>query len=143
MFKWFSCCAADTASPSGIEPIERALQPGTTAVISVACCTPGAAGGDEEVLAAVAQGLKLLGDERVPLLVSATEAQKFAMGMPAHLDAPARRAVEQVVALFSQHGMGIFPVVMVDRQIVFYGGIPTPDQLAQRVRNLRERTELV
>lgn len=138
MFKWFSCCATPDAASPEIESIEKALQPGAVAVISIACCMPGGAG-DEAVLKVVSEGLAAADVAQAPILVSATEAQKFAMKMPGHLDASARRAIEQVMALFAQHGMSIFPVVLVDRHIAFYGGAPTAEQFSTRVRQLLDR----
>lgn len=139
MFKWLPCCSSKPEGKTGSPPIEQALQANAVAVISMACCMPGSESADDATIAAVTQGMQTLGEPTTPVVVSATDAQKLAMGVPAHYDEASRRVVEQVMALFTQHGMGVFPVVIIDRQIAFYGGSPTADQVVSRVQELRNR----
>jgi hypothetical protein len=159
MFGLFSCCSpkaqdqqasaqakrpeetsrrADTGKPVALEV---ALQPGAVAVVSIACCGMGSPDADAQALRAVNDGMQLAGigagaNRGEAVLVSAMDAQRYAGNMPASADPAVRRLVQQITALYTQHGFAAFPIVLADRRVAFYGGVPSPEQFADRYRRL-------
>lgn len=157
MFGLFSCCSpktqntssaarSPTTSNAAAEPaaLELALQPRSVAVVSIACCGMGRAEDDAVALRAVNDGLQLAQADGNAVLVSAMDAQRYAGSVPASAEPPVKRLVQQIVALYTQHGFAAFPIVLIDRRVAFYGGVPSAEQFAERYRRIvGERLEPV
>jgi hypothetical protein len=153
MFGLFACCApkVQTAAPEqatekaqqGPAAIEHALAPQAIAVVSIACCGMGSKDDDAKALRAVSEGLQLAQAPADALLISAMDAQRYAGNVPRSADPAVKRLVQQIVALYTQHGFAAFPIILIDRKVAFYGGVPTAEQFAQRHRRLMgERLEI-
>lgn len=155
MFGLFACCspqaqdpqktaASLTANPSSqhtskevpIAPValETALQPLSVAVVSIACCGMGSASDDVLALRAVSEGMQLADAQGDVALVSAMDAQRYAGNIPSSAEPTVKRLVQQITALYTQHGFAAFPIVLIDRRVAFYGGIPSAEQFAERHR---------
>jgi hypothetical protein len=91
---------------------------------------------DAKALGAVSEGLQLAQAETKPLLVSALDAQRYAGSLSASAEPEVKRLVQYIVALYTQHGLGAFPIILIDRRVAFYGGVPTAEQFAERHRRL-------
>lgn len=147
MFGLFACCApkaqtmapeqaAAKSQPQRPAAVEQALAPHAVAVVSIVCCGTGSKDEDAKALRAVNEALQLAQAHTDALLVSAMDAQRYASNLPASADPAVKRLVQQIAALYAQHGLAAFPITLIDRKVAFYGGVPTVEQFADRYRRL-------
>lgn len=116
----------------------RALSPGEVAVISASCCVSNAAAQDQ----ALKQNLFAAGgntDSREPIEVTITEARRALPHLQRHLNPQQEAVVEKIQALVTNHGLGVFPLLLVGGQIAFYGGIPSADMIAAKLALVQEK----
>lgn len=126
--------------PAGTDNTEAhlrdTLKPGGVGVISASCCAPGSAESDKRMLTAANAALKEHGREPACLLVSITEAQRALPKVAPQLSTAEQRLVAQIQALVATQGFSVFPVLVVDQKIAFYGGVPTAQMVSDKLRPL-------
>lgn len=114
------------------EKLLRALSPGEVALISASCCVSNATALDQ----ALKENLRAASgntDSRQPIEVTITEARRALPHLQRHLDPQQEAVVEKIQALVTNHGVGIFPLLLVGGQIAFYGGVPSVDMIAAKL----------
>ena len=116
--------------------LRETLKPGGVGVISASCCAPGSAESDKRMLLAANAALRERGREPACLLVSITDAQRALPKVAPGLSPAEQRLVTQIQSLVSTEGFSVFPLLVVDQKIAFYGGVPTPQMVADKLRPL-------
>ena len=105
-------------------------------IISASCCAPLAAKQDDTLRANVEIALQETGTTLPVTLISITEAQKaLAKVKNGELEPAEHRLVEQIQSLVATQGLSIFPILIVDRKLAFYGGVPEPDKIVSKLAN--------
>lgn len=116
------------------QTLRDTLKPGGVGVISASCCAPGSAEADKRMLSATNAALQAQGREPSCLLVSITDAQRALPKVAPALSAAEQRLVTQIQSLVSTQGFSVFPLLVVDQKIAFYGGVPTTQMVADKLR---------
>lgn len=120
------------------EKLLQALSPGEVALISASCCASDATALDQ----ALKENLRAASgnnDCGVPIEVTITEAKRALPHLQRQLHPQQAKVVEKIQALVASHGLGIFPLLLVDGQIAFYGGIPTVEMIAGKLASLQKK----
>lgn len=118
------------------QTLRDTLKPGGVGVISASCCSPGSVESDKRMLSAANAALQEQGREPSCLLVSITDAQRALPKVAPGLSPAEQRLVTQIQSLVSTQGFSVFPVLVVDQKIAFYGGVPTSRMVADKLRPL-------
>ena len=109
--------------------LHQALSAKTATIISARCCSAGAAAQDELLEAAVKAALKDSGSDWNVVTITITQAQSSAGRVGASLSLQQANLIREIQALFMGNGLSIFPALILDQQLVSYGGVPTREQL--------------
>lgn len=120
------CCATGESDASGVQAL---LQPGNVGILSAACCDSGAAAKDEGLKANLQSAMLALDDRRPVVVETITSAQRHLRALQAQADAPQKRLIGQVVSLFQANGLSVFPLLIVNGRIAFYGGVPSVEMI--------------
>ncbi len=116
--------------------LRQALSSKNVAIISAKCCSAGAGAQDDVLEARVKDMLKEKGLDWPIVLVTFTQAQS-ALGKVVPTVGEAERGLAQEIqGLFMNHGLAVFPALIMDQKLVCYGGVPTVEQLQARVEQL-------
>jgi hypothetical protein len=125
MFKWFNEKKAERG-----EKMLQLLAPGGVGVLSAACCHAGAKPLDEALLAdlrAAGVGTETIKVETI------TEAQQALPAIMGKLDERQINLVQTITTLFMKNGLSVFPMLLVDGQLAFYGGSPGKDAIVNKL----------
>lgn len=114
--------------------IPRILAPGAVGYLSASCCNPAALPDDERLVANVNAALQELGLEREIHKETLTNANAGMRALRATLDADQMAVVNKVTSLFSTQGLEAFPILFVDGDLAFYGGLPSTEEIAEHMR---------
>jgi hypothetical protein len=116
--------------------LRQALSGKTAAIISAKCCSAGAGAQDDVLEERVKALLDQKGMDWPIVVVTITQAQS-ALGKVVPTAGDAERALAQEIqGLFMNHGLAVFPALILDQKLVCYGGVPTVEQLQERVEQL-------
>lgn len=119
--------------------LARLLEVDSIAMLSAVCCNPRAAHMDQELRRNLEHALAELRLD-VPIYVETiTAAQAQLRSVTPCLEPEQQRLIASVLTLFQSHGLGVFPILIVNRKVAFYGGVPTPDMLLRRLPALLSR----
>lgn len=127
----FICGPAKGADADQLRSLLRA---GSVGVVSARCCAPMSADADEKMLAAANAALRQQGRQGDCLLISITDAQRALPGISAGLAPGEQRLVTQIQSLVASQGFSVFPLLVIDQKIAFYGGLPTADMVLDKLR---------
>ncbi|MBI5257762.1 MAG: hypothetical protein HY855_14760 [Burkholderiales bacterium] len=113
--------------------LQALLRTGQVGIISAACCDAMSSPKDEQLINNLSQAMASTGGEGEVIVstITATRQQLRAIGPQA--DAQVETFKDELSALFQTHGLGVFPLLVVDGRIAFYGGVPSPEAIAQRL----------
>ena len=116
--------------------LRQALSGKTAAIISAKCCSAGAGAQDDLLEERVKAILADKGLDWPVGVITITQAQS-ALGKVVPTAGEAERALAQEIqGLFMNHGLAVFPALILDQTLVCYGGVPTVEQLQTRVEQL-------
>jgi hypothetical protein len=127
MFKWLLGGETDSKIP-------KILGRDNVGYLSASCCHPAAAASDEQLLRNVKEAMAELGVEREIHVETLTGAQAGMRSILGHLDLRQSGVVTKVMSLFSTKGLSAFPILFVNGEIAFYGGIPTKAEIVEHMR---------
>lgn len=127
-----SCCAAGASDPATFQAL---LDPKNIGVLSAACCDSTAAAKDEALMTNLRQALQAEGDQRAVIQETITAAQKHIRTLQADAGVDQHKLVGSVVALFQANGLSIFPMLIVDGRVAYYGGAPTVEAIRERLQS--------
>lgn len=127
-------CSSSGTSDNFQFTLREVLKEGGIGVVSASCCAPMAAEKDDELTKNVKIALNESGHTTTDLkVISITDAQKALPRINSQLVAAEQRLVSQIQNLVSTNGFSIFPILIIDRKIAFYGGIPTPEMIKEKL----------
>ena len=109
------------------------LGPGQVLLLSAACCDAMSSPKDDELAANLSEAMALTGLNYTVALTTLTDTQKQLRAHGASLDGIAATFRDQLGSLFQTHGLAAFPLLLVEGQLAFYGGVPSPQAIAQRL----------
>lgn len=90
-------------------------------ILSLTCCNPKLASYDEKYMQRIDEALEKLGAEAEVSLVTATDAL-FGTGVKIS-------NVKELWDLLEKYGTSVAPLLIIDGEIAFYGGIPSLEKL--------------
>jgi hypothetical protein len=130
MFSWFS--GKKTAED---ERFLEILRPGGLAVLSASCCNPTAHAVDEQLLGRLRSACEAVGRDPLSIRVETiTDCRAAISRLMPNLEEREGALVQKITALFMSSGMDVFPMVIVDGELAFYGGAPEQDKLEGKLR---------
>ena len=98
-------------------------------ILSSSCCNPLAGPGDEKLNNNITEALANLGMETEIHLLSITKAQAQMGSLPEqHKDLGSK-----VMGLFQSKGIAAFPALLINGELIFYGGIPETEQIQEKL----------
>lgn len=122
MLKWLF--GSDTDSK-----IQTILAPGAIGYLSASCCNPAAVGADVQLVDNLRQAMEKLGLQQDVHMETLTGAQAGMRSTLPRLSLQQGKVVTKVMTLFSTKGMNAFPILFVNGDVAFYGGVPTADEI--------------
>lgn len=118
------------------------LAPGGVGILTARCCDPGAVAGDERLLQALEEARNRRGLDFTVTVETITAAHKSLRALSGALNGPQQRLVEQLMALFQTKGLAMFPVLIIDGKLAFYGGVPTAAMIEEKLADLEQAAAL-
>ncbi len=115
------------------EQIRALLQKQGVGVLSASCCAPMSAADDEAMINNALVVMRECGRSQDIPVISITDAQKVLGRIENTLEPAEQRLVAQIRSLFATQGFNIFPILVFDRKIIFYGGLPTVEMIRAKV----------
>lgn len=107
---------------------------GNVGYLSATCCNPAAATSDNQLVANLEAAMKNLGQQHTIYKETLTGAQSALPGIAGQLSDAQKAVAQKVMTLFSTQGLMAFPIVFMDGDIVFYGGVPSVNQIEDAIR---------
>jgi hypothetical protein len=125
------CCATASSDPSTLKAL---LDKNNIGILSAACCDSTAGPKDEALKASVRQAMERTGDRRAVVVETITSAQQHMRSLEAQADLGQKLLIQNVVTLFQANGLSIFPLLIINGRVAFYGGVPTIALIEQRLQ---------
>jgi hypothetical protein len=133
------CAFSTVFSTQSDSKIPVILTPGNVGYLSASCCNPAAGPADEQLVGNVHDAMAQLDIDLELHKETLTHAQAGMRSARAKLDTQQMAVVNKVTSLFSTQGLGAFPMLFVNGDLAFYGGIPSTTQIADYMRaNLQQ-----
>ena len=123
-------CSPSNSSSSDLSSV---IEPGAISVVSASCCSSTSAVNDDAMLNTVRDYIDREGLNKNINFITITDAQKALPELSKSLNAQQTQLVGQIQTLFTTQGLNVFPLLIVDQNIAFYGGIPTVDMLSEKL----------
>jgi len=125
------CCATSSSDPSTMKAL---LDKNNIGILSAACCDSTAGPKDEGLKDNLRQAMARTGDHRAVVVETITSAQQHMRALEAQADLGQKLLIQNVVTLFQANGLSIFPLLIINGRIAFYGGVPTLALIEQRLQ---------
>ena len=125
------CCATASSDPGTLKAL---LDKNNIGILSAACCDSTAGPKDEALKASVRQAMENTGDRRAVVVETITSAQQHMRSLEAQADLGQKLLIQNVVTLFQANGLSIFPLLIINGRVAFYGGVPTIALIEQRLQ---------
>lgn len=119
------------------EKLLNLMNPGSVGVLSAQCCNPAAVTKDEQLLANLNQALANTRIDAPVHFETISAAQKSLRKLSGQLDNRQQALVNQLMGLFQTKGLGMFPVVIVDGELVSCGSVPSAEAMAEKLSTLK------
>ncbi len=121
-FKWDDFLPKEEGKPSIV-------------ILSSSCCNPLAIPGDEKLKKNVTEALTNSGIDTEIHLLTITSAQAHMGSLPdQHKDIGVK-----LMGLFQTKGIGAFPALLINGELVFYGGVPEVEQIQEKLGSMVEK----
>jgi hypothetical protein len=117
--------------------IIQLLAPGHVGYLSASCCNPAAGPVDEQLVTNLKQAMANLGLDLTIYKETLTGAQAGMRSAMMHLSLKQGKVVTKVMGLFNSKGMTAFPMLFVDGDVAFYGGVPSTAEIEEYLRPRR------
>lgn len=127
-----ACCASGNSDPGTLKALLEATNIG---VLSAACCDTTAGAKDQALLSNLQQALQAEGDQRAVVFETITSAQKHMRTLQAVAGPEQQKLIARVVALFQANGLSIFPLLIIDGRVAYYGGAPSVEAIRERLQS--------
>jgi len=120
--------------------LAEVLQPTSVSILSASCCDASGLPKEQELKRNVAEAMQRLAHVEPVCIETITAAQSGIRSLAGKLDARQQRLVDTVVHLFQTQGLSVFPMLVVDGRLAYYGGVPSVDMIVDKLRNRSHRT---
>lgn len=125
------CCATGSSDPSSVKAL---LDKNNIGILSAACCDSTAGPKDEGLKKNLLDAMEKAGDKRAVIVETITSAQKHMRALESQADTSQKQLIQNVVALFQANGLGIFPLLIVNGRVAYYGGVPSAEMILERLQ---------
>ena len=125
------CCATGSSDPASMKAL---LDKNNIGILSAACCDSTAGPKDEGLKSNLLQAMEKSGDQRAVVVETITSAQQHMRSLEALADASQKQLIQNVVALFQANGLSIFPLLIINGRVAYYGGVPSAEMIVERLR---------
>jgi hypothetical protein len=113
--------------------IPTILARGNVGYLSASCCNPAAVPDDERLVANVKAAMQDLSLDLEIHKETLTHAQAGMRSAKARLSPEQMAVVNKVTSLFATRGLDAFPMLFVDGDLAFYGGLPSAAEIAEHM----------
>ncbi|WP_157264186.1 hypothetical protein [Azohydromonas aeria] len=128
-------CGTGTGTKSyDAESVRALLDKDNIGILSASCCDATSSPRDEELKANLLQAMQQAEIERAVVCQTITAAQRHLRELSTSADGPQKQLIANVTTLFQSHGLGIFPLLIINGRVAFYGGVPSVEQIRQRLQ---------
>lgn len=134
MLSWLLPGCGGDAKADDAEAVRALLDRENVGILSASCCDATSAPRDEELKANLLQAMQDAGMERAVVCQTITTAQRHLRELSGTVDGPQKQLIANVTTLFQSHGLGIFPLLIIHGRVAFYGGVPSVEQIRQRLQ---------
>lgn len=125
------CCATGSSDPSTLMAL---LDKHNIGILSAACCDSTAGPKDEALQDSLREAMERTGDSRAVVVETITSAQRHMRALEAQADLGQKLLIQNVVTLFQAKGLSIFPLLIINGRVAFYGGVPPIAQIEERLQ---------
>lgn len=125
------CCATGSSDPGTMKAL---LDKNNVGVLSAACCDSTAGLKDEGLKQNLLKAMEQIGDTRPVVVETITSAQQHMRKLEAQADEGQKQLIQSVVALFQANGLSIFPLLIVNGRVAYYGGVPSVEMIQERLQ---------
>lgn len=125
------CCATDSSDPSTMKAL---LDKNNVGILSAACCDSNAGPKDEGLKQNLLKAMEQAGDTRAVVVETITSAQQHMRTLESQADAGQKQLIQNVVMLFQTNGLSIFPLLIVNGRVAYYGGVPSVEMIQERLQ---------
>lgn len=132
LMKLLGCCFGASHHEGSLDEM---LKPHSVSILSASCCDASAAPKEQALKRNVAEAMRRLKQQGSIHIETITGAQKGLRNLAGELASDQRRLVETVTQLFQTEGLTVFPMLIVDGRVVYYGGVPSVDMIEEKLRS--------
>lgn len=125
------CCATGSSDASAMKAL---LDKNNVGILSAACCDSTAGPKDEGLKQNLLKAMEQASDPRAVIVETITNAQQHMRTLEAQADAGQKQLIQNVVALFQANGLSIFPLLIVNGRVAFYGGVPSVEMIQEKLQ---------
>lgn len=125
------CCATGSSDPGAMKAL---LDRNNVGILSAACCDSTAGPKDEGLKQNLLKAMEQAGDQRAVIVETITSAQQHMRTLESQADAGQKQLIQNVVALFQANGLSIFPLLIVNGRVAFYGGVPSVEMIQEKLQ---------
>jgi hypothetical protein len=132
LLRWLlPCCST---GPSDASTVKALLDKNNIGVLSAACCDATAGPKDEGLKKNLLDAMQQCGDSRPVIVETITAAQSHLRALELQADDGQKRLIQNVIALFQANGLSIFPLLIINGRVAYYGGVPSAEMIAERLQ---------
>ena len=124
-------CCATGFDPSAMKAL---LDKNNIGILSASCCDSTAGPKDEGLKKNLLDAMKNSGDKRTVVVETITAAQQHMRALESQADTSQKQLIQNVVALFQANGLAIFPLLIINGRVAYYGGVPSAEMIQQRLQ---------
>lgn len=125
------CCATGSTDAGTIKAL---LDKDSIGILSAACCDATAAPKDENLRSNLLEAMENVRETRPVVIATITSAQRHMREVEGQADAAQKRLIGSVTSLFQANGLSIFPLLIVNGRIAYYGGVPSVEMIQQTLQ---------
>lgn len=125
------CCATGSSDPGAMKAL---LDKNNVGILSAACCDSTAGPKDEDLKQNLLKAMEQAGDQRAVIVETITSAQQHMRTLESQADASQKQLIQNVVALFQANGLSIFPLLIVNGRVAYYGGVPSVEMIQEKLQ---------
>ena len=125
------CCATGSSDASVMKAL---LDKNNIGILSAACCDSAAGPKDEDLKQNLREAMDRAGDQRAVIVETITSAQQHIRTLESQADAGQKQLIQNVVALFQANGLSIFPLLIINGRVAYYGGVPSTQMIQERLQ---------
>lgn len=125
------CCATNSSDSGSMKAL---LDKNNIGILSAACCDSTAGLKDEVLTKNLRDAMEKIGDSRAVIVETITSAQQHMRALESQADAGQKQLIQSVVSLFQANGLSIFPLLIINGRVAYYGGVPTAEMIQERLQ---------